>query len=223
MGTDAAVRDALLASPLLGGCVLDSSAYSVRAYRGGRIISDCPDGVPSVGLVVSGRVDVYSVAVDGRAVQLNSLSHGECFGILNLFAKAEMGTVLRCGRPARVLYLTKAQLKLMMERDSALALRYARICNEKLQFLLRRIEQLTMQSGRSKLLTYLLSNMDESGKVTLPFTREDWANYLGISRAALFRELASLREQGAVLSEGDCLCVPDKQKIEQLLYQPPQN
>ena len=63
-------------------------------------------------------------------------------------------------------------------------MRYAALCNRKLQFLLRRIELLTMQSCRGRLIAHLLEQQDEKGVVRLAGSREDLARRLGVSRAA---------------------------------------
>lgn len=65
-------------------------------FRAGQIISDSMHGLSGVGVVENGRVDIYAVALDGRDVQLNSISAGECFGICNLLVAEPLQTVLRC-------------------------------------------------------------------------------------------------------------------------------
>lgn len=45
-------------------------------FRAGQIISDSMHGLSGVGVVESGRVDIYAVALDGRDVQLNSIGAG---------------------------------------------------------------------------------------------------------------------------------------------------
>lgn len=215
------ILSSLEASPLLRRCGIDCAAVSVRHYRGGQIINDRPGGLTSVGLVADGAVDVYSVAADGRDVQLNTLRRGDCFGIANLLAPAEMETVLHCSADTTIIYIPKRILISLMERDAAFSLRYAAYCNQKIQFLLRRIEMLTIQSCRGKVIGYLLSRQDSIGSIRTDCSREDWARRLGISRAALFRELAYLQSQGLlVLQNGDVLIV-DQAGLEQILYQLP--
>ena len=87
----------LAQSPLLAGVSLPAEQARVQSFPAGHILSDRPGGVPSVGLILSGRVEVYSVALDGKDVQLSTLPAGECFGVCNLLAGAELETVLRCG------------------------------------------------------------------------------------------------------------------------------
>ena len=72
-------------------------------------------------------------------------------------------------------------------------MRYAALCNRKLQFLLRRIELLTMQSCRGRLIAHLLERQDEKGVVRLAGSREDLARRLGVSRAAVWKAIEALR------------------------------
>ena len=94
------------------------------------------------------------------------------------------------------------------------------LCNQKLQFLLRRIELLTMQSCRGRVIAHLLAGQDRNGCVKPTGSREDLARQLGVSRAALFRELAALQSMGVLRSEGNLLTVLDTPALEKLLYHP---
>lgn len=216
----AVLQEKLTSSPFLAGASLPPEQVTAKGFRAGQIISDRPGGVSSVGMIVSGRVEVYSVALDGKDVQLNALTAGECFGVCNLLADTELETVLRCGEETEVLYIPKAVLLACMERDAGLAMRYAALCNRKLQFLLRRIELLTMQSCRGRLIAHLLERQDEKGVVRLAGSREDLARRLGVSRAALFRELSVLQSMGAVSVDGNSITVEDRPLLEELLYHP---
>lgn len=207
------------ACPMLRGCGIAPELMTVRRYRKGQIISDQAEGRKSVGLVASGQVDVYSVAIDGRDIQLNILEAGECFGICNLLSPADLETVLRCRMEAVLIFIPKEALVSAMKIDPALALRYAAHCNEKIQFLIHRIELLTMQSCRGKVIEYLLSQRRPDGMVRPNCSREDLARRLGISRAALFRELSFLQARGLLSSEGADMRVKDPTGLEQMLYQ----
>lgn len=194
---------------------------TVRRYRSAQIVSDQMEGQSSVCLVVDGLVDVYSVAMDGKDVQLNTLRPGECFGICNLLAPANLETVLRCRKETVLIFIPKKVLISAMENNPSLAMQYATHCNQKIQFLIRRIELLTMQSCRGKVIEYLLSQRQGDDLVRPNGSREDLARQLGISRAALFRELSYLQAQGCLISEGSAIAITDPAALEQLLYQRP--
>ena len=193
------------------------SSRQVR-FRAGQMLSDNARGVSCVGVVERGRVDVYAVALDGREVQLNTLGAGDCFGICNLLAASTMQTVLQCAEDTTVRFIEKNELIEAMNRDAGLATAYAALCNTKIQFLLSRIEMLTMQSCRGKVLAFLLTEKDENGRVCLHGTREELASRLGVSRAALFRELGALQSKGCLTSGEGVFFIRDIPALEKLLY-----
>ena len=212
------IKAAVEASPLLGGCNLPASGMQVKYCHKGQIVSDRQKNEEILGLIMDGSMDVYSIALDGREILLSQLEKGDCFGVVNLLTKTELPTVLRCRTDTTLVIIPKCQLLSAMEKNSELALRYAGFCNKKMQFLIRRIEFLTMQSGKKKLVQYLLEVPGKGGRFGKNVSRDELASILGISRASIFRELASLTKQGLIaLRDGEiCLLRPDE--LEEILY-----
>ena len=155
----------LALSAFLSDVILPEKSVFSQTFRSGQILSDIPRGIPSIGLITAGRVEVYSVALDGKDILLNELSVGECFGICNLLARFELETVLRCAIETEVLYIPKSVLQEVMSCNGAFALRFAAVCSEKIQFLLKRIELLTMQSCRGRVIAFLLAGQNENREV----------------------------------------------------------
>ena len=205
-------------SAFLADIILPGKRVFLQKFRSGQILSDIPNGVPSIGLITEGRVEVYSVAMDGKDILLNELSVGECFGICNLLAQFEMETVLRCTTETEVLYIPKSVLLETMACNSAFALRFASVCSENIQFLLKRIELLTMQSCRGRVIAFLLSGQKDGREIRFHGSREDLARHLGVSRAALFRELAVLQSAGVVEVCKNRFHVTDLSRLEEMLY-----
>lgn len=212
------IKAAVEASPLLGGCNLPASGMQVKYCHKGQIVSDRQKNEEILGLIMDGSMDVYSIALDGREILLSRLEKGDCFGVINLLTKTELPTVLRCRTDTTLVIIPKCQLLSAMEKNSELALRYAGFCNKKMQFLIRRIEFLTMQSGKKKLVQYLLEVPGKGGRFGKNVSRDELASILGISRASLFRELAGLTKQGLIaLRDGEIyLLKPDE--LEEILY-----
>lgn len=213
------MQGAVGASPLLGGCKKLIGTMSVKILRKGQIVSDRQTGQEILGLIAKGSVDVYSIAVDGREIILSQLKPGDCFGIINLFTDTELPTVLRCRYDTTILTIPKKKLLDIMKSDGELTLRYACICNQKMQFLINKIEFLTMQTGRNKLIQYLLMEREQEGVVSPERSKEALASMLGISRASLFRELACLQEQKSIGQEPEGIRILDRKALEAILYE----
>ena len=212
------IKAAVEASPLLGGSNLPASGMQVKYCHKGQIVSDRQKNEEILGLIMDGSMDVYSIALDVREILLSQLEKGDCFGVVNLLTKTELPTVLRCRTDTTLVIIPKCQLLSATEKNSELALRYAGFCNKKMQFLIRRIEFLTMQSGKKKLVQYLLEVPGKGGRFGKNVSRDELASILGISRASLFRELAGLTKQGLIaLRDGEIyLLKPDE--LEEILY-----
>ena len=71
--------EAIASSDFLNGCSFDSSSVIRKAYNAGAYLSDNSNGKGFIGLIASGILDIYSVALDGRDTMLNSLHKGNCF------------------------------------------------------------------------------------------------------------------------------------------------
>ena len=92
---------------------LDPDAFAPRLMRAGagEALVDDPDGEPCVGLVVSGLIDVWSAAPDGREVLLSTLRAGDCFGISNLLTGNALETRLRAAGAVEIAYIPKQALR----------------------------------------------------------------------------------------------------------------
>ncbi|MGL5434859.1 MAG: Crp/Fnr family transcriptional regulator [Lachnospiraceae bacterium] len=213
--------EALLKSfDLFKDCEINTQIVKHKTYKKGRIISDNESGQSCVVFVVHGSIEVYSVALDGKEIMLSLLEKGDCFGISNLFLEEEeLRTVLKCSEDSSVLLIPKPQLIEMMRKDGTLAVRLAALYNRKIEFLLKKIEFLTMQSGKGKVAEFLLSQADDSGIIRLSHSKENLACMLGISRASLFRELSYFQSHDMISQEQNCIRIQNRKKLEAVLYQ----
>jgi len=216
--TENEIREAFKASSLLSGLDVADFDVTVRDFKTGEQPDDSPDGVPSIGLVVAGLLDAWSVAPDGSSALLNVLGSGDCFGISNLLETEPLTTSLRSAGGCRVAYIPKTQIERALRSDSLFALRYASVCNRKLQFLLRRIALLTAQTSRGRLLSFLLYHMQGDGTVRFMGSKEDLAISLSMSRATLYRELQALQSEGILTFNRKALIVTDRDALEKMLF-----
>ena len=213
------MREALEASPLFRNSRISMEEMRERRCRKGQILTDRKKDEGILGLIAGGKVDVYSIAMDGREVLLSCLKKGDCFGIINLFTDTELPTVLKCREDTTLLTIPKSLMVRRMKQDPEIALRYTRLCNQKMQFLIQKIELLTMQSARRKLLQYLLIQEEKADSLPAEDSRETLAALLGISRATLFRELSRLQEEGLIRLEGGRILIADRRKLETVIYE----
>ena len=155
-------------------------------------------------------MSVFGISPGESEVSLSSLGPGEAFGISNLFTKNELETRLVCRGNTDIVFVPKQAFLRMLGTSSVLAERYMTLLNGKIRFLIRRIALLTAHSGRAKLADYLLANADHSNTVRLGCSKEQLAKLLGMSRAALFRELSALSAAGLIAVDRSRITLLDR-------------
>lgn len=183
------------------------------SFRKGQMI----DADNCVKVIVKGRVDVYSMAVDGTEIQLNTLAEGDICGISNIFSACRVNTILKCSKNTSLILISKEKLQRLFESNPLFAIRYAAFCNDRIQFLLHRIEKLTIQSAKVKLSEFLYKESEKSHEIHLRSSKEQLAKTLGISRAALFRELADLQTNHLIKVDHMIITILNREGVEQRL------
>lgn len=202
----AAVEDC----PLFYGCEFDESALTAQSFKRGETVADTLNGEPVIGIIAKGRVGVFGISPDQSEVSLSSLGAGEVFGISNLFTQNALETRLVCRERTDIVFVSKQAFLRMLAVSPVLSERYMTLLNGKIRFLIRRIALLTAHSGRAKLADFLLTNADQNNTLRLACSKEQLAKILGMSRAALFRELSALSAAGLIRVERSSITLLDR-------------
>ncbi len=202
---------------LLDSKTLTASSLKRSSYPKGTVVGDSDGSVSLAVFVEKGELDVFSVALDGTKILVSTLSNSEVFGISNLFEEEDLRTILQCRTDCVLLSLPKEVLRTAIVKSPLAMVEYAKLCNRKIQFLLQRIEQLSLLSARAKVAEYLLSNTTTQQPELALDSKESLTLPLGISRASLFRELSALEKMGGVYSNGSIVRVIDRNILENVL------
>ncbi len=188
-----------------------------KKIKKNHIANEVFSGREYVGIIASGIIDVYAVLADATEVRMSKLTKGDIYGICNLFYDYKRETVLKCKCDCDIIFIAKEDFKRLLLTNEELMSRYLSLCNEKIAFLLHRTEILAMQSCKTKVVIFLLAN-EYQGKVRLEDTKETLAKSLGMSRAALFRELSDLKKKELISVKGSLISISDLEALENSIY-----
>jgi len=165
--------------------------------------------VPAVGILLSGKAQVVKENILGDSMIIGSLKTGDLFG--ETFAC--MGQKVM---PVSVVALEKCEVLLLdVSRivhtcqsacpfHQQLILNLLQIVAEKNAALNRKMSYITHKTIRSRLQAYFFDLMEHSGsyEFTLPFNRNELADYLCIDRSAMCRELAHMKRDAILVYSG---------------------
>lgn len=184
------------------GKVLSCLGAKERSYKKGNTILSEGDKAKYLGIVLKGSVQVVRVDYYGNRSILASIEPSQLFG--EAFACAGLKSL-----PVDVVAAEDTEILLID------ALHIARPCGNACDFhcqtvlnllhivarknlvLHQKIEITSKRSTREKLMTYLLlqAKKAESSTFTIPYDRQELADYLGVERSGLSMEISKLRNE----------------------------
>ncbi len=195
---------------------------SFRTYVKGQYLISAGDTVSSIGIVMSGIVDVVKEDVLGRRSIVNKIGPLEMFAEAIVCAGITVSPVsVQSLSDLRICYIDYGKIvrscssacgfhsRLIQNMLHILALK-AIIFNKKLDYLL-------IKGMRERLTAYLLDQSDKSKSLEfkIPFNREEMADFLAVDRSAMSRELGKMRREGLIDFNKSRFVIFDKEKLSQ--------
>ncbi len=188
-----------------------------RTYEKGEILFHRGDDCSSVGIVVSGSIDVEEIASDGSIYFLNKLISGHLFGEVLLYSKEHTyPATLVSASEVEVLYIDKHELIRALGAHKKLLVNFLHIMANRALDLNNRLKVLTKPSLKSKIAAYILANSNNEDRVPIGMTKEKLADYLSVQRPSLSRELITMKEEGLVTCDRKYFYILDREGLEKL-------
>ncbi|MCL2066949.1 MAG: Crp/Fnr family transcriptional regulator [Treponema sp.] len=186
--------------------LLDCLSARQRRFKKNSFIFDAGDKIESIGIVLSGAVHVLREDFWGKRKIVARLEGGGLFG--EAFACAgteEIPVSVMAAEDTEVLFVNSGRI--IRSCQSACAYHTALIKNlilllaEKNIALIQKLECITQPTTREKLLTYLSEQAHLAAKnsFSIPFNREELADYLSVERSAMSAELSKMKNDGLIL------------------------
>ncbi len=174
-------------------------------YKKGEIIFNVGDKLDRLYILNSGSIKISSINSDGKEQILYMLQEGEFIGDLALLKTSEVNYSATALTDTHICTIAnEAYLDLMINNKEILiaTLAYAHDRIESLE----RLIQIVSTADADERLNYLLNLLAESTGIRskdevvikLMITREDMANFVGVSRETISRKLSKLNREGKI-------------------------
>ncbi len=173
-----------------------------KAYKKGSFLFHAGEEQVLMGLLLSGRVHIIQEDFWGGRTILAEVVMGQVFGEAYACAKQPLEVSVEAVEDCSVLFLDVG--KVLHVCTSACAFHTRLVQNlltllaEKNLLLTKKVEHMAKRTTREKLLSFLSSQAmrAESSVFTIPFNRQQLADYLAVERSAMSAELSKLRKDG---------------------------
>lgn len=175
----------------------------VRTYRRGEYVLHAGEHLQQIMLVVEGEVHVRRDDYWGNCSIVNRIAVGEMFGeaYLSPESGALLNDVVAVADSTVMLFDVR---RILTVCSSACRFHTAVVQNlvfaiaEKNRALVQKIGHISQRSTREKLISYLseVAKRENSASFTIPFNRQQLADFLSVDRSAMSNELCRMRDEG---------------------------
>ena len=182
--------------------ILDTTGYTQKKYYAGEMIMHQGDKVHDIGIVTSGVATGKKYTADGEEIVVQVLTENKIFGDVLSGADGFASPVtVQAQTDCSILFINYEKL-LYSPLPQAHRILQNMIQNISLKYFAqnRRMEILMMKSVRSKVMAYMQwqATVNSSNSFSINMDRQLMADFLGVDRSALSRELSRMKKDGLI-------------------------
>lgn len=202
--------------------ILVCSKSKLKEYKAGSYVFAQEDVPARLFLLLEGRVQICKDFHNGKRDILYMVEPGNVFGEIFLF-----------GDKKRYWYdaLAVNDIKVLelpwdffyhfcsnaCDHHKQLTQNMLEILSESNFTITRKLHIVTTASLRERIAIWLWDAVDENGIVQLQMNREQLADFLGVARPSLSRELMRMQKDGLITASGKMIAVKNQIALEQLM------
>ncbi|MFO7168591.1 MAG: Crp/Fnr family transcriptional regulator [Chloroflexota bacterium] len=197
---------------------------SVSTYPAGYTFYAPDDPGEQVFLLQSGRVRLYKLSPEGRALILMVLEPPAIFGEMALADSGRQDSFAEAMVECVVGTLSRDVLRQVLSNHPALALRFMAVMSRRLVAIERKLADIAFKSVPQRLATVLLNLAAAQGEqpagaapTVVRFTHQQLAEMIGSYRETVTKAIGEFREEGLIRVEEDAIHLTDIDRLRQLV------
>ena len=175
-----------------------------HSYQKGEMILHAGNIAQEMGIVLSGNVHIENVNVWGTRSILQAVPAGQMFAETYVMCREPLMVDVVCAEDAQVLMM---DITVLLREENRQKTWHPKLYHNLLMgafqknlALSNRIFCTTPKSVRGRVLSFLSYQSVRAGgaEFTIPFDRQEMADYLNLDRSALSKELGKMRRDGLI-------------------------
>lgn len=175
-----------------------------RMFRRGELVFSQSQPVTALFILKTGRVRVFRVAEDGKALTMAILEPGAVFGEMLLVGQRMYDNYAEAIEDSAICILSAEEVERFLISDPRIAIRISRLLGEQVAKLEERLTDLALRPLSARVASTLLSlaGTARTGRFgqnrPIRLTHEQIAGLLGATREATSKTLADFAAQGII-------------------------
>lgn len=208
----------------------DEQQRALRSHAARRVLSKGEklflhgDVASDVFIIVAGHVKLTVASHDGRQVLVEVRGYGDLIGELALLGDGtRSASAFALTSPTEFLVVSRRSFEELMLADPAMNRALLEDLAEKLRMSAFRQLELAVDDVSGRVVRRLIElaerfgEVAEDGTATLrsPITQQELADWAGVSRQAVVKELRTLRDAGAIETQGSRFTLIDRNVLDE--------
>lgn len=176
-----------------------------QAFRRGQFIFSEGDEGTGFYVIISGRVKIFKLSLEGKEQILHIFGPGEPIGEVAVFAGKRFPANAEALEDSRVFFFPRAPFMELIQKNPSIALNMLAVLSQRLRKFTALIEDLSLREVPGRLaahLLYLSQKKDGMNDLTLDISKGQLASLLGTIPETLSRILTRMTKAGLIQSEG---------------------
>lgn len=173
-----------------------------KEYAKGDVVFTEGNVANTLFFINEGKIKLYKYTKDGKEQILHVLSEGDFFGELELIKPSKYGFNSKAIIDSKVCTLTKDEMKEIMMKNPEIGIKVLEAVGERLskvESLVQNLATNDVDSRMAYLLTDLMEkygeNIEKNISIELPLSREEMANFIGVTRETISRKLKKFEDE----------------------------
>lgn len=174
-----------------------------RTFRNGELIFSQSQPITALFILKAGRVRIFRVAEDGKALTMAILEPGAVFGEMLLVGQRMYDNYAEAIEDTAICQLSVRDVERHMLSDPRIAIRISRILGEQVARLEERLTDLALRPLLARVASTLVRLAESQrrsrvGHVTIRLTHDQLAGLLGATRESTSKTMADLASRGLI-------------------------
>jgi CRP-like cAMP-binding protein len=205
--------------------MLDCLKPRIRQYKHREIIVSYGQSFNGIGIIASGKVALTRETYSGNRIMIGIFSEGDIFGETEAFSSSSVWPMtIIAYEDCVILFLPPSKVAGTCSNacgsHTTLIMNMLQILSDRASMLNKKIEYTSAKNIRGKISSYLLDIYRQTGNniIELQMKRNELADYLGIPRPSLSREMGFMRDARMIDFNKSTIKINDVISLEESIH-----
>ena len=201
--------------------ILDKIDFKIMIYNNNEVIAIEGEDCHSLGIILKGKVEIQKIFPSGQVMTINIFNEGNIFGESLVFSREHVyPATITPIEHSEIMFIKKEDIIKLSMLNSKVLTNFVSILSQRILMLNNRIANLSQDTIRKKIASYLLHEYKKQKTfiLNIPYTRKRMAELLNVPRPSLSRELSHMKAEGIIDFDKNTIKILDIQLLEESLF-----